>query len=79
MMWKKKTAGRWLLYLGAVGGTGALLSQCVKENVPIAYEDLGAEALCRLYVEDMPLTVVIDASGSNLYRIGKEKYLKENF
>lgn len=65
------------VYLGAIGGAGALLSQCVKENTPIAYEDLGAEALCRLYVEDMPLTVVIDSSGNNLYKTGRENYLNK--
>ncbi len=64
------------VYLGAIGGAGALLAQCVKENTPIAYEDLGAEALCRLYVEDMPLTVIIDCDGNNLYKIGREEYLK---
>ncbi len=66
------------VYLGAIGGAGALLSECVKENVLIAYEDLGAEALRRLYVEDMPLTVIIDCDGNNLYKIGKEEYLKNS-
>lgn len=65
------------VYFGAIGGAGALLSQCVKENTPIAYEDLGAEALCRLLVEDMPLTVIIDANGNNLYKTGREKYLNK--
>ena len=64
------------VYFGAIGGAGALLSQCIKENTSIAYEDLGAEALCKLYVEDMPLTVVIDANGDNLYKTGRENYLK---
>ncbi len=65
------------VYFGAIGGAGALLSECIKSNKPIAYEDLGAEALCRLYVEDMPLTVIIDSLGNNLYEIGRENYLKE--
>jgi fumarate hydratase subunit beta len=65
------------VYFGAIGGAGALLSQCIKENTPIAYEDLGAEALCRLLVEDMPLTVIIDASGNNLYKTGRENYLNK--
>lgn len=65
------------VYFGAIGGAGALLSQCIKENTPIAYDDLGAEALCRLYVEDMPLTVVIDADGNNLYKIGRKNYLNK--
>ena len=63
------------IYFGAVGGAGALLSKCVKSNELLAYEDLGAEALCRLYVEDMPLVVVIDTFGNNLYISGREEYL----
>lgn len=65
------------IYFGAIGGAGALLSECVKSNELIAYEDLGAEALRKLYVEDMPLTIIIDSFGNNLYEIGREKYLKE--
>ena len=34
----------------------------------IAYEDLGAEALRKLYVEDMPLVVIIDSEGNNLMK-----------
>lgn len=41
----------------------------------IAYEDLGAEALRKLYVEDMPLVVIIDSEGNNLYEEGKAAYL----
>ena len=64
------------IYFGAIGGAGALLSECVKSNELIAYEDLGAEALRKLYVEDMPLTVIIDSFGNNLYEIGRDNYLK---
>ncbi len=66
------------VYFGAIGGAGALLSQCIKQSTLIAYEDLGAEALRRLYVEDMPLTVVIDSKGNNLYEIGRDEYLKSS-
>ncbi len=62
------------VYLGAIGGAGALLSSCIKSSELIAYEDLGAEALRRLYVERMPLTVVIDCFGNNLYEIGRRDY-----
>ena len=65
------------IYFGAIGGAGALLSKCVKSNELLAYEDLGAEALCRLYVEDMPLVVVIDSYGNNLYLSGREEYLAQ--
>ncbi|MCQ2501547.1 MAG: Fe-S-containing hydro-lyase [Lachnospiraceae bacterium] len=68
----KKYSG---VYFGAIGGAGALLAKCIKEAELIAYEDLGAEALRRLYVEDMPLVVIIDREGKNLYDEGKAAYL----
>ncbi len=63
------------VYFGAVGGAGALLAKCIKSAELIAYEDLGAEALRKLYVEDMPLMVIIDSEGNNLYEKGREEYL----
>ena len=63
---------------GAIGGAGALLAKCIKKAELIAYEDLGAEALRKLYVEDMPLVVIIDSEGNNLYEMGKAEYLKEH-
>lgn len=66
------------VYFGAIGGCGALLSKCIKKCEPVAYEDLGAEAICRLEVEDFPVIVVIDSRGNNLYETGRAAYLKEN-
>ena len=66
------------VYFGAIGGAGALLAKCIKKCELIAYEDLGAEALRKLYVEDMPLVVIIDSEGNNLYEIGRADYLKKN-
>ncbi|MDD6012281.1 MAG: Fe-S-containing hydro-lyase [Oscillospiraceae bacterium] len=63
------------VYFGAIGGAGALLAKCIKSAKLIAFEDLGAEALRELYVEDMPLTVIIDSQGNNLYELGREEYL----
>ena len=63
------------VYFGAIGGAGALLSRCVRSAELIAYEDLGTEALRKLYVEDMPLVVVIDSLGNNLYELGRQQYL----
>lgn len=63
------------VYFGAIGGCGALLSQCIKEAEIIAYEDLGAEAIRRLVVEDFPVVVIIDSEGNNLYETGKADYL----
>ena len=65
------------VFFAAVGGAGALLSKCIKKAELIAYEDLGAEALRKLYVEDMPLVVIIDSEGNNLYEEGRAAYLKQ--
>ncbi|MBR2934426.1 MAG: Fe-S-containing hydro-lyase [Oscillospiraceae bacterium] len=63
------------VYFGAIGGAGALLAKCVKSSELIAYEDLGAEALRKLYVEEMPLFVIIDCEGNSLYESGRAEYL----
>ena len=63
------------VYFGAIGGAGALLAKCIKKCELVAYEDLGSEALRRLYVEDMPHVVIIDSEGNNLYEIGRAEYL----
>ena len=55
------------VYFAAVGGAGALLSKCIKSAEIITYEDLGAEALRKLEVENFPAIVVIDSEGRNLY------------
>ena len=63
------------VYFGAIGGAGALLARCVKSAEPVCYEDLGAEAVRKLTVENLPLTVVIDSLGNNLYETGRAAYL----
>ena len=63
------------VYFGAIGGCGALLGKCIKKSELVAYEDLGAEAICRLEVENFPVIVIIDAQGNNLYESGKAGYL----
>ena len=63
------------VYFGAIGGCGALLSRCIKKAEIIAYEDLGAEAIRRLEVENFPVVVIIDSEGNNLYETGKRDYL----
>ena len=63
------------VYFGAIGGCGALLSKCIKKAEVVAYEDLGAEAIRRLEVEDFPAIVIIDSEGNNLYQTGQEAYL----
>jgi len=66
------------VYFGAIGGAGALLARCVEKSEVIAYEDLGAEAIRRLTVKDMPLTVIIDSDGNNLHIKGREEYLQHS-
>lgn len=63
------------IYFGAIGGAAALIGKCVVASEIIAYEDLGAEAIRKLEVKDLPLIVVIDSEGNNLYKIGQEAYL----
>lgn len=55
------------VYFAAVGGAGALLSKCIKKAEVIAYDDLGTEAVRKLYVEDLPVIAVIDCYGNNIY------------
>ena len=63
------------VYFGAIGGCGALLSRCIKSAKVVAYEDLGAEAIRELVVENFPAVVIIDSLGNNLYETGKADYL----
>ena len=65
------------VYFGAIGGCGALLSKCIKKAEIVAYEDLGAEAIRRLEVEDFPVIVIIDSEGNNLYESGRAAYLAQ--
>jgi fumarate hydratase subunit beta len=62
------------VYLGAIGGAGALLSGSIRKAEVIAYEDLDTEALRRLEVTGFPVTVINDIYGGDLYEEGKSKY-----
>jgi fumarate hydratase subunit beta len=62
------------VYFAAVGGTGALISRCIKEATVLAWEELGPEAVRRLVVEDLPLIVATDAQGGDLYQTGRARY-----
>ena len=62
------------VYFGAIGGAGALMAGAIKEAEVIAYDDLGPEAVRRLKVEDMPVVVVNDTHGADLYASGRETY-----
>jgi fumarate hydratase subunit beta len=62
------------VYFAAISGAGALIAQRIKKVEPVAYDDLGAEALLRLEVEDFPVLVVNDIYGGDLYEQGKAAY-----
>jgi fumarate hydratase subunit beta len=66
------------VYFGAIEGTAALLARCVKEAEIIAYEDLGAEAIRRLVVEDFPVVVVNDLYGGDLYEEGRKRWRRSD-
>ncbi len=59
------------VYFAALGGAGALIAKCVKKNEIVLYKDLGAEAVYKLEVENMPLTVALDLEGKDIYKRGK--------
>lgn len=63
------------VYVAALGGAGALMCQCVRSLEIIAWPDLGCEAVRRLEVENMPLTVILDSHGGDLYESGPKAYL----
>lgn len=62
------------IYMGATGGAAALIARAIKKSEVIAYEDLGAEAIRKMEVEDFPAIVVNDITGNDLYKEGREKF-----
>jgi fumarate hydratase subunit beta len=56
------------VYFAAIGGAAAYISKCIKEKELIAYEDLGPEAILRLYVENLPVVVAVDSRGKDIYK-----------
>jgi fumarate hydratase subunit beta len=66
------------VYFGATGGAGALIAQCVKSAEIVAFDELGTEAVRKLYVENMPVVVLIDSNGNNAYSIGRAKFATMN-
>ncbi len=62
------------VYFGAIGGIAALTAQCIKKVELVAYEDLGPEAIRKITMENMPLIVVHDARGNDLYAIARGQW-----
>jgi len=65
------------VYLGAIGGAGALIAKSIKSAEVVAYDDLGAEALRRLEVEEFPAIVINDIYGGDAYEDGVKQYSRE--
>jgi len=64
------------VYLAAAGGAGALMGASVEAAELVCWEDLGCEAVRKLTVRDMPLTVAIDSEGNDIYKLGRNAYLE---
>jgi len=62
------------VYFAATGGAGALIAKRIKKAETVAYPELGAEAVLRLEVADLPVVVINDIYGGDLYEEGKAKY-----
>ncbi|MHC1720012.1 MAG: Fe-S-containing hydro-lyase [Clostridiaceae bacterium] len=63
------------VYFAAIGGAAALMAKSIKEAEVVAYDELGSEAIRKLMVEDLPVMVVVDCQGNDLYEIGQKGYL----
>lgn len=74
---KKAIIRNGAVYFAAVGGAGALLSKSIISSEVIAYDDLGTEAIRKLWVKDFPVIVVIDSKGNNLYETAIKAYMED--
>ena len=63
------------IYCAAIGGLGALLSKRIVASEVIAYDDLGTEAIRKMTVENLPVVVIVDTEGNNLYETAASDYL----
>lgn len=71
---KRAVVRNGAVYLAAMGGAGALLSQCVQAREVVAFEELQSEAVSKLTVVDFPCVVILDAHGGDLYLQGPQAY-----
>jgi len=65
------------VYFASVGGAAVVTAQAIKAARIVAYEDLGAEAICELQVENFPVFVANDTRGNDIFEIGVRQYRKE--
>ena len=61
-------------YLMAVGGAAYLVSKAIRSSRVVAFADLGMEAIYEFEVEDMPVTVAVDAGGEQRARDGPAEW-----
>ncbi|MCO5100079.1 MAG: fumarate hydratase [Burkholderiaceae bacterium] len=61
-------------YLMAVGGAAYLVSKSIRKARVLAFEDLGMEAIYEFEVQDMPVTVAVDASGASVHETGPREW-----
>jgi fumarate hydratase class I len=64
-------------YLIAVGGAAYLVSKAIRKSRVLAFEDLGMEAIYEFVVEDMPVTVAVDANGASVHNSGPAEWSKK--
>jgi fumarate hydratase, class I len=64
-------------YLMAVGGAAYLVSKAIRSSRVVAFADLGMEAIYEFDVEDMPVTVAVDAAGSNVHETGPREWAEK--
>ena len=62
------------VYLMAVGGAAYLVSKAIRAARVVAFEDLGMEAIYEFTVEDMPVTVAVDAQGTSVHETGPREW-----
>jgi fumarate hydratase class I len=64
-------------YLMAVGGAAYLVAKAIRKSRVLAFEDLGMEAIYEFEVEDMPVTVAVDASGTSVHSTGPAEWSRK--
>jgi fumarate hydratase, class I len=64
-------------YLMAVGGAAYLVAKAIRKSRVLAFEDLGMEAIYEFEVQDMPVTVAVDANGSSVHTSGPAEWSKK--
>ena len=58
----------------AVGGAAYLVSKAIRQARVVAFADLGMEAIYEFEVEEMPVTVAVDATGENVHERGPAEW-----